>query len=839
MTAETDQTSPNSIQVFGARTHNLRQVDVEIPIGKITVVTGVSGSGKSSLAFNTIFAEGRHRYLSTISSRSRELLQSVDRPDVDFIDGLPPVLCIEQTSRQARRRSTVATTSEIYDYLRLLFARVGVLHCLSCGKPVTSQSKSAVVEQTLRFGDRQKIMILAPIVHQRQGTHADVFARIVKEGYVRARVDGVVVDAGDPPELDKSKYHDIDVIVDRLILKEGIQSRLEESVDLALQIGQGQTIISRDFDGQWQDRLFSSRFACESCGVSYPAIEPRSMSFNSPAGACSTCQGVGVVTIEDREQPCPDCDGTRLSPVSRRVLIDGLGITDLCAKATRDALPIVQQWMASGPGGDEIDATSDAWKSVSLSVLPEIASRLAFLSNVGLGYLSLDRGCETLSSGEFQRTRLAACLGNQLSGVLYILDEPTAGLHSSETGRLIDCLIQLREQGNTLLLVEHDLEVIERSDWVIDLGPGAGRLGGTVLASGTPKDLAKNPDSITGQFLYQDRPSASRKGGRSVRSKKASAEASLINPLRISGCRHHNLKAVTMDVPLRQLVCILGVSGSGKTSLVMQTLVPAIRRALGERVSMCGEFEELIGVEGITKLVQIDQSPLGRSARSSPASYTGIWDQVRQIFAKTKEARLRGYHAKNFSLNSPESRCPKCAGRGELPVDELRFSDWTVRCPECDGRQFSPAILSVRFKGRSVHDVMELSLDEAATFFENFSQLSRTLRLLCELGLGYLKLGQPASTLSGGEAQRIKLATELAKGSSGAVLYVLDEPTSGLHAADIQQLIAVLKRLVAEGHSVLVVEHNPHFIASADWLIELGPGAGAAGGEIVFSGKAE
>ena len=839
MTPESDQTSPNSIQVFGARTHNLRQIDVEIPIGKITVVTGVSGSGKSSLAFNTIFAEGRHRYLSTISSRSRELLQSVDRPEVDFIDGLPPVLCIEQTTRQARRRSTVATTSEIYDYLRLLFARVGVLHCLSCGKPVTSQSKSAVVEQTLRFGDRQKIMILAPIVHQRQGTHADIFARIVKEGYVRARVDGEVVDAGEPPELDKSKYHDIDVIVDRLILKEGIQSRLEESVDLALQIGQGQTIISRDVDGQWQDRLFSSRFACESCGVSYPTIEPRSFSFNSPAGACPTCQGVGVVTIDDIEQSCIDCGGTRLSPVSRRVLIDGLGITDLCAKATRDALPIIQQWIASGPGGQEIDAASDAWKSVSLSVLPEVASRLAFLSNVGLGYLSLDRGCETLSSGEFQRTRLAACLGNQLSGVLYILDEPTAGLHSSETGRLIESLVELREQGNTLLLVEHDLEVIERSDWVIDLGPGAGRLGGTVLVSGTPADLAKNPDSITGRFLYQDRPFTPRKSRRPARSKKASAAEPPINSLRISGCRHHNLKAVSVDVPLKQLVCVLGVSGSGKTSLVMQTLVPAIRRMLGERISMSGEFEELIGAEGITRLVQIDQSPLGRSARSSPASYTGIWDQVRQIFAKTKEARLRGYHAKNFSLNSPESRCPRCAGRGELPVDELRFSDWTVRCPECDGRQFSPAILSVRFKGRSVHDVMELSLDEAATFFENFSQLSRTLTMLCELGLGYLKLGQPASTLSGGEAQRIKLATELAKGSGGAVLYVLDEPTAGLHAADIQQLIAVLKRLVAEGHSVLVVEHNPHFIAAADWLIELGPGAGVDGGEVVFAGKAE
>lgn len=838
MSSATDRTALNCIRVIGARTHNLQQVDVEIPLGKITVVTGVSGSGKSSLAFNTIFAEGRHRYLSTISARSRELLQSVERPDVDFIDGLPPVLCIEQTSKRASRRSTVATTSEVYDYLRLLYARAGVLHCLTCGKPVTSQSKSAVVEQTLQYGDRQKIMILAPIVRQRQGAHADVFARIVKEGYVRARVDGEIIDAGDPPELDKSTYHDVEVIVDRLILKEGIQSRLEESVDLALQIGQGQTIIAREVDGKWQDRLFSSRFACEDCGISYPTIEPRSFSFNSPVGACVTCHGLGVVEHNDVESTCPECAGTRLGAIPRRVLIGGLGITDLCAKATQDVVPIIRDWMRSGPDGTTIDSKAELWTSVSTSVLPEVVTRLEFLCDVGLGYLTLDRGCDSLSSGEFQRTRLAACLGNQLSGVLYILDEPTAGLHSSETGRLIDNLIRLRDLGNTLLLVEHDLDVIEQSDWVIDLGPGAGRFGGTVLSEGIPKDLSQDPNSITGKFLFQEKaPRTRKKRAAPAANNSLSKEEIPKDCLRISGCRHHNLKNVTVDIPLKKFVCVAGVSGSGKTSLIMQTLVPAVRTALGERTTNGGAFETLLGAEALTKLVRIDQSPLGRSARSSPASYTGVWDQVRQIFAKTKESRLRGYSAKTFSLSVPESRCPQCSGRGELPVDDMRFSDWTVRCPECDGRQFSPAILSVRFKGRSVHDVLEMSLEEAVVFFENFSQLARTLAILCELGLGYVKLGQAASTLSGGEAQRIKLATELAKGAAGSVLFVLDEPTSGLHAADVQQLIVVLRRLVEQGHSVLVIEHNSQMIAAADWKIEIGPGAGTDGGELTFAGK--
>ena len=853
---------PYAIRVIGAKTHNLKQISVEIPLGRLTVITGVSGSGKSSLAFDTIFAEGRHRYLSSISTRSREILQAIDRPDVDFIDGLPPVLCIEQKMRGVRKRSTVATASEIYEYLRLLFTRVGQLHCPDCRQPVTTQSRTSIVEQVLRFQDRQKVVVLAPIVRGRTGSHLEVFAKIVKDGYVRARVDGEIVDAASPPVIAKAKPHDIDIVVDRLILKEGIQSRLEESVDLALQLGQGQCVLSHEVDGGWQDRLYSSRLTCATCGTSFPTLESRSFSFNSAAGACQSCQGLGVVESDESDLACTKCEGTRLGPIPRSVLIDGTSITDFCRMSPTQAVAIVERWadfLSVVPTEDSFeerlpgtsnnncepshknanvhsDETSAVRRAATQYILPEIAARLGFLVDVGLDYLTLDRRCETLSAGEYQRTRLAACLGSKLTGVCYILDEPTAGLHSRDTDRLLQTLIRLRDDGNTVLLVEHDLDVIRKADYVIDLGPGAGVLGGQLLAAGTPSELTKIPESITGRFI-----SVKENQGIQQVTVTNSCPSNLplnLHPARVlhlTGASLHNLKDVTIDVPLQKIVCVTGVSGSGKTSLVIQTLVPAVRRALGERISPGGPFREISGFESLSRVVRIDQSPLGKSAQSSPATYSGLWDNIRQVFAKTKESRVRGFGARNFSLAVSEARCGRCAGRGMLPVDEQRFSDWTVRCPDCDGRRFAPAALSVRYRGQSVADVLEMSLSDAAQFFENFPKLARTLRVFNELGLGYLKLGQSATTLSGGEAQRIKLGTELAKTTeeNGSTLFVLDEPTSGLHAADVQQLVHVLRRLVSEGHSVLVIEHNKELIASVDWIIEIGPDAGKFGGEVV------
>ena len=868
---------PLAIRVYGARTHNLRDINLEIPLGQLTVITGVSGSGKSSLAFDTIFAEGRHRYLSSVSTRSHELLQGIDRPDVDFIEGLPPVLCVEQRLQGARKRSTVATVSDIYDYLRLLFARIGQLHCPSCHQSVAAQSRGAIVEQALRFPDRQKLVVLAPIVRGRVGEHSEVFARIVRDGYVRARIDGEIVDATAPPKIAKSKPHDIEIVVDRLIVKEGIQSRLEESIDLALQLGQGQCVISSESTGGWQDRLYSTILCCATCGTSFQTLEPRSFSFNSPVGACSKCHGLGVnLGADEQEHTCEACDGTRLGPVSRAVLINGTSITDFCAMSPSKASETVDRWsnlydssVNESSANDTESTTTDAapapdsnepdseiihrsapaikgddfnpQRTATKYILPEIAARLRFLMDVGLNYLTLERGCDTLSAGELQRTRLAACLGSQLTGVCYILDEPTTGLHSRDTQRLLQTLNRLRDEGNTVLLVEHDLDVIRQSDYVVDLGPGAGSLGGHVVAVGTPNELVRNPASVTGPFLELNEGKTRTTVSGNEDFVASPGPSGIVPPtsfIRLSGATLHNLKDVEIQIPLQRIVCVTGVSGSGKTSLIMQTVVPAVRRALGERTVPCGPFRELSGIEKLSRLVRIDQSPLGRSARSSPATYSGIWDDVRQVFAKTKESRLRGFTARRFSLSVPESRCPLCAGRGQLPVEEQRFADWNIRCPECDGRRFALATLSVRYRGKSVADILEMSISAATVFFENFVRLSRTLKMFCELGLGYLTLGQSATTLSGGEAQRIKLGTELGKsaGPGGSTLFVLDEPTSGLHVADVQQLVTVARRLVAQGHSVLVIEHNRELITAADWIIDIGPGAGTEGGKIVFSG---
>ncbi len=896
-------TATDAIRIRGARTHNLRGLDVDIPLGTLTVITGVSGSGKSSLAFDTLFAEGRRRYLATVSPQTRALLQRLERPEVDLIEGLPPTLGIEQRTRGPRRRTTVATIAEVYDYLRLLYSRTGRLHCPTCHQPVSSQSREAIVDQALRLEDRQKVLILSPIIHGQNGSHAEVFARIVRDGFVRARVDGELVDAASPPSLVATKPHSIEVVVDRLIIKEGIRTRLEESIDLALELGQGQCLLSHESNGQWQDRLYSSRLACVTCGISFPAFEPSDFSFNSVRGACATCHGLGVVAtaIEGVEEACSTCEGRRLAPLPQSVLIAGRSITDIVALRMDEALRCIDEWSelligklpANTVSGEALQQTCSPWRVLPASeqtppaseltlaasattaiptlppsqtvrgltppgspdpwndvadqlaarhILPEVASRLRFLVDVGLDYLTLDRAGDSLSAGEFQRARLAASLGSQLTGACYVVDEPTAGLHPRDTDRLLKTLFDLRDQGNTVVIVEHDLGVIQQADHVIDIGPGAGSRGGQLLAAGAPNVIALDENSITGRELRRRGSlNESKKSGFPKSRTSPPSEAALFEPtswLTLSGVTQHNLQDVTLRLPLGGLVCVSGVSGSGKTSLIMQTLVPAIRRALGEVAPVCGAFHELLGVEAITRVVRVDQMPLGRSGRSTPATYSGLWDELRQVFAKTKESRLRGFTARRFSPQSLDGRCSRCVGRGTLTLDKKSLLDWTQRCPECNGARFNRQTLAVRYRGHTVADVLDMSFEAAADFFANLPRLARSLTLFRDLGLGYLKLGQPATTLSGGEAQRVKLASELVTShETTATLFVLDEPTSGLHAADVAQLLQVLKRLVHAGHSVLVVEHNLELLAAADWLIDIGPDAGERGGCIVAEGR--
>jgi excinuclease ABC subunit A len=815
------------IRVRGARTHNLQGINLDIPLGQLTTISGVSGSGKSSLAFDTIYAEGLHRYLATVSPRTRDLLQRLDRPDVDLIDGLPPTLGIEQRARGPRRRTTLATITDLYDYIRLLFARIGRLHCPTCGQPVSSQSREAIVNQVLTLEERRKVLILSPLIRCQPGGHADVLARITRDGFVRARIDGDLVDLSTPPNLVASKPHSIEVVVDRLVIKEGIRSRVEESIDLALQIGSGQCIISQEVNGAWTDRLYSSQLACLNCGVSFPSIEPGDFSFNSPRGACPRCHGLGSISSENDSDEssliCPDCHGHRLATLPLSVLIEGVSIGQLTAMTASDALNLVQRWLET-PG---LQFDGESTTSVLQHLIPEMISRLQILIDLGLDYPALDRSGDSLSAGEFQRARLTASLGSQLTGVCYVIDEPTAGLHASDTQRLIRTLQQLRDQGNTLIVVEHDLELIRQSEYTIEIGPGAGVLGGQLVAASSPVELVNNEASVTGRELRR-------------RSAGLPVDAGSFTPerwIRLRGASQHNLHDVTLNLPLGGLVCITGVSGSGKTSLVMRTLVPAVQRKLGTGTPHAGPFQSLEGVELVSRLVQIDQKPLGRSERSTPATYSGVWDEIRKVYAKTRESRIRGYSPRRFSPQHAEGRCPRCAGRGTIDVDRKQLVEWPIRCPECAGQRFNPQTLAVRYRGVSVADLLVMTIDEAATFFANFPRLERPLRLFKELGLGYLQLGQPATTLSGGEAQRVKLATELWKSDASLpTLFVLDEPTSGLHPADVLQMLKALRQLVQAGNSVIVIEHHLDLIAAADWVIDLGPGAGAAGGTIVAEG---
>ncbi len=830
--------SENVIAVRGCRVHNLRGVDVDIPHDALVVLTGVSGSGKSSLAFDTLFAESQRRYLESLSTYTRQFLNQLERPDADLIEGLPPTISIDQHSGSTRLRQTLATTTEIYDYVRLLYARAGQAHCPDCRTPVSRQSAHEIVRRIMGLEEGRKVLILAPLVRGRKGTHKQHFEQICKDGFVRARVDGEIVDAAAPPELSKGKRHDIEVVVDRVIVKEGLRERLAESVELALKLGEGSCLISHQQGQDWEDTPYSTQFACPKCGVSFLELEPRTFSYSSPYGACPTCTGLGVVADSlaeddlsgaelDSLKACPECGGERLNPFARHVEFGGWSVPRLMAASVAEARTLIENWESGLESGSNESPLSEQQQKVAEQTLPEIGSRLAFLLQVGLDYLTLDRPTRTLSGGEFRRARLAGCLGSGLIGICYILDEPTIGLHPRDTHRLLDVLVQLRDQGNSVLVVEHDVDSMRRADMLIDVGPGAGVEGGTIVATGTPEDLSRHADSITGRYL-------------NTAPKPAAAERLFVDTdrsIRVLGASRNNLKDLDVRIPLKVMTCVTGVSGSGKSSLVAHTLVPALKNLLaGESL----DDENLKGIGGwqdLKRVVEVDQSPIGRSARSNPATYSGLWDHVRRIFAATREARIRGYKPRRFSFNAREGRCPECRGQGVRRIEMKFLPDLYVTCPECRGKRFNRQTLSVRYSGKTVSDVLEMRFDEAADFFGNLAKLHSVLNTFCEVGLGYLSLGQSSLSLSGGEAQRVKLATELHRADERHTLFVLDEPTTGLHPADVQRLVDLLKRLRDRGNSVLVVEHHLDVIAGADWVIDLGPEGGAAGGTIVAQGR--
>ena len=817
--------SSSSIRIRGARVHNLQSVDVDIPRDALTVITGVSGSGKSSLAFDTLFAEGQRQYIDSLSAYARQFLDSLPRPDVDLIDGLAPTMAIDQKPGSTSARSTVATITEIYDYLRLLFARVGMPHCGNCGSAIARQSADAIRETLLAYPEGTKMVLMAPMVRGRKGAHREVLGSIQAAGLVRARVDGEISLLEDVPELAIRKNHTIEAVVDRLVIRPGAESRLADSLSLALRLGNGLVTTSvQDENAQWVDSIASTAMACIECGASVEEIEPRTFSFNSPYGACPQCDGLGVVESADTKTTCPVCAGGRLRAEAMGVTIDGLSITQLVAMSLNDAA----DWIRNlGP------TLSKLHRAVATPIRSEVLKRLEFLQRVGVSYLTLDRSAETLSGGELQRVRLATSIGSGLVGVCYVLDEPSIGLHPADHDRLIECLKQLQRQGNTVVVVEHDEATMRAADRLIDVGPGAGAMGGRIVAAGTPKKIQANKKSLTGRYLA---------GIDAVPIPESRRQTERF--LKLSGVNTHNLKNITVRIPLGCFVGISGVSGSGKSSLAGDTLLPAVAYQLthGKKLPAAHEpaaFGKLTGVEHLDKLVPIDQAPIGRSPRSCPATYSGVLDEIRKVFAATRESKTRGFTASRFSFNSAAGRCELCKGHGVERIPMNFLSDLFVSCSRCGGKRFNRQTLQVRFKGANVADVLAMTVDEAAAFFENVPSASRLLSSLQAVGLGYMHLGQSSTTLSGGEAQRIKLGTELARKSTGKTLYVLDEPTTGLHFDDVKRLIGVLQQLVDAGNTVVVIEHDFDLLACCDWIIDLGPTGGAQGGHLLGQGTPE
>ena len=911
------------IRIRGARVHNLKNVDLDIPRDQFTVITGPSGSGKSSLAFDTLFAEGQRQYVETLSIYARQFLDQLERPDVDWIDGLPPTLCIDQRRVAANPRSTVGTITEIYDHLRLLMARVGTTTCYECGSPICQQSLEQIQDSIMALPEGTKVMILAAMVRGRRGQHTDVLAEIRKAGLVRVRLNGEVSVLEDIEELEPRKRHHIEAVVDRVIIRPGSRSRIGESTRLAAHLGNGLVIACYATENKeaergelvWNDELFSTLYACPRCGVNYEEIEPRTFSFNSPYGACETCRGVGMRTEFDPEMVLPDrslslaqgaifpwkglpAAATKkrqqlladflkqaklswempLVDVSDSVMVallygDGKGFLGLltllekefatttsqqriaqlgCFRATSSCRecegsrlrPEARSVRLADQRIDEITKMpidraesffcglkfSDDEEPIGRPIVTQILRRLEFLCKVGVGYLSLDRSADTLSGGELQRVRLATSIGSGLVGVCYVLDEPSIGLHPRDNNRLIDALRDLQRQGNTVVVVEHDESMMRQADHLIDMGPGAGADGGEVLAVGTPVDLQHDRSSLTGRFLSQSE---------TIPIPKRRRRVSKSRSIYLEGASLNNLREVSLQLPLGVLTCITGVSGSGKSSIINGTLAPAISRRLGHVASQPGSHRSLRGVAQIDKLINVDQSPIGRTPRSNPGTYTGVFDEIRKVFANSRDAKQRGYRVSRFSPNVKGGRCEACQGQGVQKIEMSFLPDLFVTCKECHGLRFNPQTLQVRYRGRTIGDVLKMAVNEASVFFENFPAIHRVLQSLCEIGLGYVPLGQPSMTLSGGEAQRIKLATELARVDTGRTLYLLDEPTIGLHFTDVRRLLEVLGALIDRGNSIVVIEHNVDVIKSADWVIDMGPGGGERGGQVIAAGTPE
>jgi len=913
----------SKIVIRGASEHNLKRIDLALPRNRLVVITGVSGSGKSSLAFDTLYAEGQRRYVESLSAYARQFLDQMEKPDVESIEGLSPAISIEQKTTQRNPRSTVGTVTEIYDYLRVLFARAGRPHCHSCGKPIASQSVQQIVDAVLALPDGSRIQVLAPIVRGRKGTYKKELREAARKGYIRARIDGTVHDLEDEIDLDRNKVHTIEVVVDRLIVEPGLKSRLTDSVETALATTEGLLVVEVDAK---KDLLFSRHLACTACGVSVPELAPRMFSFNSPYGACPECGGLGVsksfspsrfiqdptrslrdgalrwgdanwnqvlesglfpaykidpetpygklparfkkvlwegagsrefdfrwkgrrtsyeyrktwqgilrvlerryreTTSDSRRHelerfmvtsPCPACSGTRLRPESLAVRVGGKSIAEHTCMAVTDAARFYERL--------KLNARET---SIAAPILKEIRERVGFMENVGLGYLTLDRGAATLSGGEGQRIRLATQIGSRLTGVLYILDEPSIGLHQRDNRRLLDTLIAMRDLGNTVIVVEHDEETIRAADWVVDLGPGAGELGGEVVAAGTPKQIMRSKTSLTGAYLE----------GRERIETPAVRRSGNGKAITVVEARQHNLKKLTARFPLGVFVCVTGVSGSGKSTLVNSILHRALAAVLHGAEAEPGKHKAIRGLQHIDKAINIDQSPIGRTPRSNPATYVGLFTPVRELFSMVPEARMRGYKPGRFSFNVRGGRCENCEGGGVTKIEMHFLPDVYVTCDVCGGHRYNRETLEVLYKGRNIAEVLDMTVHQSLEFFEAVPQIKGKLQTLYDVGLGYIRLGQAATTLSGGEAQRIKLSKELSKRATGRTLYLLDEPTTGLHFDDIKKLLHVLNRLVDHGNTIIVIEHNLDVIKTADWILDLGPEGGDAGGRLVAEGPPE
>ncbi|MBR0231108.1 MAG: excinuclease ABC subunit UvrA [Clostridia bacterium] len=914
----------DKITVRGARVHNLKNIDVEIPRDKFVVFTGLSGSGKSSLAFDTLYAEGHRRFVESLSSYARMFLGQLDKPDVDQIEGLSPAIAIDQKTTSRNPRSTVGTTTEIYDYMRLLFARIGIPHCPVCGEVIEQQSVDEIVERVCELDEGVRFMVLAPVVSAKKGMHEKVFEDARKSGFVRARVDGSMYELSETIELDKNLKHDIDIVVDRLVMRHGqIGSRLAESIETASKLADGIVkILLPDERSDDNEMTFSQNYACKTHGVSIGELTPRMFSFNNPAGACEACGGLGENNVFSEEKlipdrslslfsgavvcngfksaepggyfadlinsvgryhgfdvhtpikdyseeaysvlmygnkrkrksvaepsfkgiigmiehrykmgggyemreyyeqfmdyiPCPECGGRRLKHESLSVTVGGLNIMEICDMPVLDS----RRFFASLK-------LSKTHAAIAKEILKEINARLSFLENVGLGYLTLSRKASSLSGGEAQRIRLATQIGSSLVGVMYVLDEPSIGLHQRDNRKLIDTLKKLRDLGNTVLVVEHDEETIESADYVVDIGPGAGIHGGELVFTGTPAELKKCDSSVTGRYLAGRESVA-------VPKKRRAGNGRFIT---VVGARENNLKDIDVTFPLGRFVCVTGVSGSGKSSLVNAVLYNTLARRLGKYSVIPGKHREIIGADEIDKVIQIDQSPIGRNPRSNPATYIGLFNDIRAVFASTPEAKARGYSEGRFSFNVKGGRCEACRGDGTLTIEMHFLPDVYVTCDVCKGRRYNKETLEIKYKNKSIYDVLEMTCEEGREFFQNYPSIKRKLDTMCDVGLGYIKIGQPSTTLSGGEAQRVKLANELARRATGKTLYVLDEPTTGLHTDDVNKLVSVLQKLVDAGNTVVVIEHNLDLIKTADYIIDLGPDGGDAGGRVIAKGTPE